>query len=396
MNLKLIVLAAAFTASSLYGFGQMWQIEWEKQMGNSKMNMFANVVEDINGGFTVLGATQTNGRKDQDFWLVRFNATGDTLWTKTFGTPNNDFPLRLAQFHDGGYILAGKILDEDNKFQAYIIKTDNLGNEIWQRSIGGQKTSCVTDVIAMDDGSFVVSGTIDMEDNHKNIWLASFDMDAKLVWEKSFGGLKTANSKSLKRLPGGGFIMAGQISENKIPDSDLWLFRFDKQGNKIWDKRINTPKTNVWPECICCSPDSNIVVIGWYGTCMNDITSEDPIFDYDIFLAKITPQGKIIWTKNIDSEGSEGGNAVVVRPDGKILLAGKKETSFLGKIGSWLLLLDVSGTILNELVLPFKFNGDQAVDIINTSDGGFVVIGPGQLDLKFTRSVGWIKKFKAF
>lgn len=396
MNRKLIVLTIVFIASNFYGYGQKWEIEWEKQMGGAKMDMFADVIEDFNGGFTVLGSTQTEGRNDQDFWLVRFDTAGNTIWSKTYGTLNHDFPLRLAQFTEGGYILSGKISDENNKFQAFILKTDSLGNEVWQKSIGDQNYNCIEDIIVMDDGGFIVSGTKSVEGNHENIWIANFTTEGEMVWEKTFGGSKMACSESLKKLPDGGFVMAGQISEKGIPDSDLWVFRFDKNGGEVWNKQINSPGINIWPECICCSPDSNLVVVGWHGTCMNDIKSEDPIFDFDFFLAKISPQGKILWTKNIDSEGSEGGNAVVIRPDGKILMGGKKETSFLGRIGPWLLLSDENGTILSELVLPFKFKGDQAADIINTADGGFVVIGPGPVALDITRSNGWIKKFKAF
>ena len=83
----------------------------------------------------------------------------------------------------------------------------------------------------------------------------------------------------------------------------------------------------------------------------------------------------------------------MVRADGKILLAGKKETSFLGKVGPWLLLSNENGEVLDDLLLPFKFNKDQAAGIINTSDGGFVVIGPGEIDLDYTRSDGWIRKY---
>mgnify|MGYP000474701850 FL=1 len=391
-----MVFALVFISSYLFGYGQMWEIEWEKQMGNSKMDMFADVIEDFNDGFTVLGSTQTEDRKDQDFWLVRFDEDGNTLWSKTYGTPNHDFPLKLAQFPEGGYLLSGKTWNAENKFQAYILKTDSQGNEIWQKDIGDQNYNCVEDIIVMDNSSFIISGTKGPEDNHGNIWFANFNTDGDLIWEKTFGETKMACSESLKKLPDGGFVMAGQISEKGIPDSDLWVFRFDKNGEKIWDKQISSPGINIWPECVCCSPDSNLVVIGWHGTCMNDINSEDPVFDFDLFLAKMSPQGEILWTKNIDSEGSEGGNAVVVRPNGNILMAGKKETSFLGKIGPWLLLSDENGTILNELLLPFKFNGDQAADIINTADGGFVVIGPGPVELNITRSDGWIKKFKAF
>ena len=198
----------------------------------------------------------------------------------------------------------------------------------------------------------------------------------------------------MKKLPDGGFVMAARVSPNGNQDSDLWLFRFDNTGEKLWDKKVESPGINVWPECVCCSPDKNIMVVGWYGTCMNDINYENPIFDYDLYLAKISPEGKVIWTKNIDSEGSEGGNAIAVRPDGKILLAGKKETSFLGRVGSWVLLTDQDGVILNEVVIPNNFHNDKVAAIINASDGGFVIFGPGEIEEKQRNADGWIKKFK--
>jgi hypothetical protein len=205
-----------------------------------------------------------------------------------------------------------------------------------------------------------------------------------------------ACSQSLKQLPNGGFVLAGSVKDKNIPDSDLMLIRFSGDGEKIWKYEQPSIGKNVWPECICCSPDSNFIVVGWHGTCMNDINSENPVFDYDLFLSKISQEGKLVWSKNIDSEGSEGGNAVVVRNDGKILMAGKKETSFLGKIGPWLLVSDEEGQVIEEFLLPYKFNRDQAAEIINCSDGGFVVIGPGEMDINYGRSDGWIKKFKSF
>jgi hypothetical protein len=111
-------------------------------------------------------------------------------------------------------------------------------------------------------------------------------------------------------------------------------------------------------------------------------------------LCKVSPQGKLLWTKNIDSEGNEGGNSVTLRPDGKILIAGKKETSFTGKVGPWLLLADKDGKIISQYVLKYKFNNDQGARIINTSDGGFVVVGPGLMDPANNRSNGWIVRFK--
>lgn len=395
MKLISIGIIIILILCKISGTCQNWEMEWENKMGSSKMDMFKAVIED-DDGFVVLGLTYPEGKSDSDFWLIRFDAAGNPVWNKTMGTENNDIPESVARFSDGSYILAGKNYTEKDKSLAFLLKTDNTGNEIWQKIIEDPNCKSAENVIVLEDDCIMVSGIKTEKEKDENIWLAKFSGDGELIWEKTFGGSSMAGPGSLKMLPDGSIALAGQISQPGKADSDLWMFRFNKNGEKLWDTRVKTPGIKVWPKCLCCSPDSNLVAIGWYGTCMNDINSEDPIFDYDLFVTKMTPAGKVLWTKNIDSEGSEGGNAVVVRPDGKILLAGKKETSFLGRIGPWLLLTDEQGKVLSELVMPFVFRGDQAAGIINTSDGGFVVVGPGVTDPEITRSDGWIKKFKAF
>jgi hypothetical protein len=74
-------------------------------------------------------------------------------------------------------------------------------------------------------------------------------------------------------------------------------------------------------------------------------------------------------------------------------VAGIKATSFLGKIGPWLMLVDSEGNLISENLVEMHFNGDSAAKIINCTDGGIIVIGPGIQDEDYTRSNGWIMKF---
>ncbi len=155
--------------------------------------------------------------------------------------------------------------------------------------------------------------------------------------------------------------------------------------------RMQASKSREWAECVCCSPDSCFMLVGWVGNCLNDIDSEYPIFDFDLVLKKIDCNGKELWSKSFDAEGSEGGNAITIRPGGNMLLAGVKLTSFSGKVGPWIIETDSQGKILNETLLNLKLT--QACKVINTSDGGFVVIGPGMNEKINSLSDGWIAKF---
>jgi len=396
MYVRMFYITILYALAGFPGICQSLDIEWEKRIGKPGDDVFNSIIEDVNGGFTVVGHTHPKDRGDMDFWLVRFSPEGNVITEKSFGTESNDLPAGVSRFSNGGYIIVGKSVYGDMKSQVLFVKTDPEGNEIWQKSLSNIGNASVKNVITMDDGTFIVSGAKILSENSEKIWVAKFGSEGELLWEKTFGDTGIAGAGSMKKLPDGGFVIAGRIAAGTIQDADLWMFRFDKEGNKLWDKQFESPNVNVWPECVCCSPDNNFVVVGWYGTCMNDINSEKPIFDYDLLLSKISQEGKLVWSKNIDSEGSEGGNAIVVRPDGKILMAGKKETSFLGRVGTWILLTDEEGSILAESVFPFYFGNDQATGIMNSSDGGFVVIGPGATGLEQQNSDGWIKKFKAF
>ena len=374
---------------------QTMEIEWEKQLGTTNTDMFTDVIEDRNGGYTVTGAIFNEASKVLNNWLVRFDSEGNIIWTQSFGSESHSVPLHLTQFEDGSYILAGKIY-QGNTTQGMLVKTDSLGKQRWEKRFPDMKCLGFDDVIVLENDNILAAGTIMDEDSLKSIWLVKVNMQGEITWEKTLKKMDVNIPKSLRKLPDGGYLLAAYVSEKNSLASNLYVIRFNARNELMWELHQKLTNTQVLPKCICCTPDNNIMVAGLYGTCMNDIHSENPVFDFDLFLTKISPDGKIVWNKNIDSEGSEGGNAVAVRPDGKILLAGRKETSFIGRIGPWILLADENGKILHEIVPPLLFNTDKADRVISTSDNGFVVIGPGEVDLNTSRSDGWIKKFKAF
>ncbi len=386
-----IFLVVLLTGTNLSTFAQAWQVSWEKQTSNRIVDFYIDVLEDINSGFTVLGSTEVS-QKMSDFWLVRYTTNGDTLWTKTLGTKNKDIPKKLTQTTDGGYLLLGSTIEE-NGAKLLVLKTDKNGNEIWRKIFDENEYCKGEDIISIEENKFVLVGGKGSDEKNSKLWMATMDEKGEIIRENTFENTLNGCIKTVKKLPVGGFALAGQTSEEGKKDCDAIVFRLDKNGEQMWSTRIKSPGIKMWPECICCSPDSCFILAGWQGNCLNDINSDDPIFDYDMVVNKLDCSGKVLWTKNFDREGSEGGNAITIRPDGHFIVAGIKATSFTGQVGPWLMHLDAEGEILDEKLIRFHFNNDHAIKVINTSDGGFVVIGPGIQDENNLRSNGWIMKF---
>ena len=278
MKTKEFGFAALFFFFTITLYGQNWQLEWDKQFGNQKMDYFADVVEAQNGGFTVLGSIFPKGASSFELWLIRLNEKGDTLWSRTFGTEFKDIPQKLIQNKQGEYLVLGNYLN-GNTTKIFLTKTNEAGNVIWTKVFDDDFYYLAEDLVAFGDENYLLVGSKSANSESSQLWMACVNESGNMIWEKQYENNFNGCCKSVKILPDEGFAVAGQIQKNGKNECSVWVFRGDKNGEKIWSSIIPTPGLKVWPECICCSPDSCFMVAGWQGTCLNDINSENPILE---------------------------------------------------------------------------------------------------------------------
>lgn len=100
---------------------------WSKSYGGNSNEWGKSVDQCTDGGYIVVGLTSSFGvATTSSIWLLRTDANGDTLWTKTFGSTNDNEGYSVRQCIDGGFILTGDIYESGSKI--FLIKTDSLGN----------------------------------------------------------------------------------------------------------------------------------------------------------------------------------------------------------------------------------------------------------------------------
>lgn len=367
-------------------FSQNWNREWERQLKNGVQDYFVDVVETKDNALAVLGSTNVGDKSD--LWILKLSNIGDTIWTQKVGTNKSDVPSKIVCLNTNDLLILSQSGSGANTL-TLLICIDESGNEKWRKNLETEITGRT--IFAVDDNGFLLGGSKNSDENTPNLWLSKMDLNGEIIWEKIYRESQKGCVVAAKQLPNGEIILGTQIEGEIKNDCDMQVIRADKDGNEIWSNQLESPNSKEWPECICCTPDSCFVLVGWLGNCLNDIASEYPVFDFDMVIKKMDCEGNVVWSKSIDAEGSEGGNAVSIRPDGKFIVAGTKLTSFTGKLGPWLLYMDQEGNIIDELLLDMQLQ--QASKVINTTDGGFVVIGPGLTERPNPRSKGWIIKF---
>ena len=104
------------------------QLLWVKNYGGGREDWGNSLAKTLDGGFVIAGNTANNGTTGFDVWLIKTDADGDTLWTRTYGGIDNDMGYSVQATSDGGYVIAGKTWSEGLRSQVLLIKTDAEGN----------------------------------------------------------------------------------------------------------------------------------------------------------------------------------------------------------------------------------------------------------------------------
>lgn len=132
---------------------------WTRTYGGSEWDFCNSAVALSNGGFALVGQTFSDGAVNGDFYLIRIDSNGDTLWTKSFGGEGEDEGNSIAATTDGGFLLAGTTTSFGaGGLDMYVVRTDLNGDTLWTKTYGGVEDDVCNDIAMSANGDFVIVG----------------------------------------------------------------------------------------------------------------------------------------------------------------------------------------------------------------------------------------------
>ncbi|MCS7213657.1 MAG: putative metal-binding motif-containing protein [Candidatus Calescibacterium sp.] len=383
-------------------------------IGGAQYDSAKAVVETSDGGYLVVGKTNSFGAGGYDIFAVKLTQAFGLVWAKTIGSATDDIPEYAIPTSDGGFIIVGASGVSPNR-DVLITKIQSNGTVSWSRLVGGSGDDIAKSISPTKDGKYIVVGETSSFSAGKDIYLVKIDNSGNVEQTKTIGKsslneignfviknesgeilvVGTTNNfgnldKYVLKLSEDGVLGCNENIQNSIVVSASFSENFPAVVSQFINPSIGTPapsnlvqRPREYSMCYAYTPisiavggtggdipyqavrtaDDGLVVVG--STQISDSSG-------DMYILRFNSNLNLSWSKTLGAlNTSDDARAVIQDSDGNFVIVGTyspllNRDAVVAKISS-------SGTTLWIRRIDYTTD-DAGRGVVQTSDGGYLVL----------------------
>jgi len=303
-------------------------LEWQKYFGTEDKSGSGYCIAEIDDGYIAGGALYDSVADRTQRFLVRLDHNGNTIW-KEFYESSKVGGIRGIDITKKGTIIATGYTNTPNweEFQGfvfivdegdgYIMEIDTAGNLLWENSIDAPQGTKVCEI----DGGYIVCSCVwhwtEEAGDNMEFCLIRTDTLGNTIWQKYLGGTEDDHLYDFDLTSDGGYVLAGHTLSYDVENWDYLLIKSDSNGNEEWHRTFGQPRgydaQYIHDEAygVRQTPDGGFIICGGSGDEYSYSESGHPAGssnEWKIFLAKTDSLGNTLW-KDVYPSTSAGNNA---------------------------------------------------------------------------------------
>lgn len=331
------------------------------------------------GNYLLTGLTRDESG-NADVILTKHDKMGNIIWEKIYGSPAYDKGYAVAEIMDGGIVVAAKTNKLDDDGDWWILRMDENGDTLWTKSIGFTGVDIPYKVIPLENGNFVVAGQVwgfyNCVIRSDDGYIVQFTPEGEEVWHHIVQNSIKDPLKGITQTSDGGFVVCGNARNDEDGIYDTYAYKIDGNGQKKWvhtykytnsDEEYNNQRANAITEL----PNGELVMVGKKFRSISSNT-------WNVMFKRLDRGGNILRDTYDYEIGDEEAMDVLVNEDGNLVVVGNTESHVLGGAitSIFVSIYDTSGTKISEKLLGANSTGHNwGYSVSRTSDNGLVVGG---------------------
>jgi hypothetical protein len=305
---------------------------WTRALGGAGRDYGYGICQGPGGGCIVTGYTTSSGLGKEDVYVASVDGDGDIAWERTYGGAGSDEGRTIFRTSDGHFVVAGRT-DSFGYGQSdvYVLKLDASGDTLWTRVFGGTEYDWGESGCETADGGYCISGTSSTNAVSRDICLIKVDPAGSLLWQRFYGDFSTWVSQdwggAVCATTDGGLAVGGNRIILSVDPDDLYFLRTDSLGVQTSLKRY-TADFLEYACSMCEAPDAGYLICG--------VEKNESTLKNDLLIVKRVPGTGWLWEQVMGGAGSDWGSCIIQTDPGQYLVAGHTECSGAGGHDGWL------------------------------------------------------------
>lgn len=336
---------------------------WAHTWGGSGSDSIAATSRDVNGNVYLAGSTSSFGAGGQDVLVLKYDEKGNLLWARTWGGSSDDDATAVAADPYGNvYVTGGTQSFGAGWSDVFLLKFDPSGNLLWSETWGGSSYDKGHDISFDSSGNVLVAAECYSYNppgtGYSSAAILKFSPDGTLLWNRAWeaqipivrgptydGGYSLAVDNS-----GNIFLSGITWDYNVSPNHDsIFVVKFDSSGNFLWNRNWAGPSEDeAWgTKTVRADAAGNVYIAGRTASQCN--STNFGTCDFDVLVLKLDANGNFVWSKTWKaSTGYDTATSFDFDPSGNLVITGTKD-EFGTTAAPILLRIDPNGNLLSSM-----------------------------------------------
>lgn len=367
---------------------QNYNIIWQKTYGGSGYDKAQSCIRTIDNKYIIVGTSTSGISGDKtianygssDIWTICLDSLGNILWQNAYGGSDGEGVTHIYELNNGNLLISGisnsgisgnKTEENRGESDFWLICIDDMGNFIWDKTIGGSSFDSYSKVFAINDNEFIIVGesssdiSFEKTENsygETDIWCVKYNKLTNQISDKAIGGSLTDQignviyaNNYVYIISGSSSNISGLKSENSRGYNDYWIVKLDTAFNIIWDKTIGGDNSD-FPTDVEINENNELFVLGTsFSNASGDKTEN--LYEngfHDNWIIMLNENGNLISQKDIGGSQFDYSTSSVLSNNKLVCsgysdsgISGLKTETCRGDFDYWLYDLDITTEISN-------------------------------------------------